>query len=86
MSAGLSAAPSLTKQTMDKATEKITQSEQNTLDRVQQLELPKIVTYKIQTSIKRIPSADLIRELERKGAVGLVTRLKSLQQQQVIKP
>lgn len=55
-------------------------------DRVSRLELPKVVNYKIQTSIKRIPAADLIRELERKGAVGLVTRLKSLQQQQVIKP
>jgi type IV pilus assembly protein PilN len=50
------------------------------------LELPKVVTYQIQTSIKRVPAADLIRELERKGAVGLVTRLKSLQQQQPIKP
>ncbi len=50
------------------------------------LELPKVVSYQIQTSIKRVPAADLIRELERKGAVGLVTRLKSLQQQQAIKP
>ncbi|WP_310483422.1 PilN domain-containing protein [Chamaesiphon sp. VAR_48_metabat_403] len=50
------------------------------------LELPKVVTYQIQTSIKRVPAADLIRELERKGAVGLVTRLRSLQQQQAIKP
>ena len=50
------------------------------------LELPKIVTYNIQTSLKRTPANDLIRELERKGAVGLVTRLRSLQQQQVIKP
>jgi type IV pilus assembly protein PilN len=50
------------------------------------LELPPVVEYKIQTSLKRIPAADLIRELERKGAVGLVARLKSLQQQQVIKP
>ena len=58
----------------------------NVLDKPRQLELPKVVTYKIQTSLKRIPASDLIRELERKGAVGLVTRLKSLQQQQVIKP
>jgi type IV pilus assembly protein PilN len=58
----------------------------NILDKPRQLELPKVVEYKIQTSLKRIPAADLIRELERKGAVGLVTRLKSLQQQQVIKP
>jgi type IV pilus assembly protein PilN len=50
------------------------------------LQMPKLVGYQIQTSLKRVPAADLIRELERKGAVGLVTRLKSLQQQQVIKP
>jgi type IV pilus assembly protein PilN len=50
------------------------------------LELPRAVEYKIQTSLKRIPASDLIRELERKGAVGLVTRLKSIQQQQVVKP
>ena len=52
---------------------------------VKKMELPRVVNYKIQTSIKRVPAADLIRELERKGAVGLVTRLKSLQQQQAIK-
>jgi type IV pilus assembly protein PilN len=50
------------------------------------LELPRAVEYKIQTSLIRVPAADLIRELERKGAVGLVTRLKSIQQQQVVKP
>jgi type IV pilus assembly protein PilN len=56
------------------------------VDKFNRLELPKVVDYKIQTSLKRIPAADLIRELERKGAVGLVTRIRSLQQQQVIKP
>ncbi len=50
------------------------------------LELPKIVEYKIQTSLNRIPANDLIGELERKGAVGLVTRLRTLQQQEVLKP
>jgi type IV pilus assembly protein PilN len=50
------------------------------------LELPKVVQYSIRTSLRRTPAADAIRELERKGAVGLVTRLRSLQQQQVIKP
>ena len=56
------------------------------LEKPARLELPRAVEYKIQTSLKRIPAADLIRELERKGAVGLVTRLKSIQQQQVVKP
>jgi type IV pilus assembly protein PilN len=46
----------------------------------------RLVEYKIQTTLKRIPAADLMRELERKGAVGLVSRLKSLQQQQAVKP
>jgi type IV pilus assembly protein PilN len=55
-------------------------------DKSMRLELPKVVEYKIQTSIKRIPAADLMRELEQKGAVGLVTRLRSIQQQQVTKP
>jgi type IV pilus assembly protein PilN len=55
-------------------------------NKVKKMELPRVVNYKIQTSIKRVPAADLIRELERKGAVGLVARLKSLQQQQAIKP
>ena len=50
------------------------------------VELPKVVAYSIQTSLRRTPANDLIRELERKGAVGLVTRLRSLQQQQVLKP
>jgi type IV pilus assembly protein PilN len=46
----------------------------------------KSVKYTIQTSLKQVPAAELLRELESKGALGLVTRLKSLQQQQVIKP
>jgi type IV pilus assembly protein PilN len=46
----------------------------------------KSVKYVIQTSLKQVPAAEILRELERKGAIGLVTRLKSLQQQQVIKP
>jgi type IV pilus assembly protein PilN len=49
------------------------------------LEVPKVVAYSIQTTIKRVPANALIQELERKGAVGLVTRLRILQQQQVIK-
>jgi type IV pilus assembly protein PilN len=58
----------------------------NDVKKIPDFELPKLVEYKITTSLKRVPSADLMRELERKGAVGLVTRLKTLQQQQGIKP
>ncbi len=46
----------------------------------------KSVRYEIRTSLKQVPAPELLSDLERKGAVGLVTRLKSLQQQQVIKP
>ena len=57
-----------------------------TTENTRHFELPKTVAYTIQTSLKRVPATDLMGELERKGAVGLVTRLRSLQQQQVIKP
>jgi len=50
------------------------------------IELPKVVSYKIQTSLSDVPSSTLIRELERKGAVGLVTRLRTLQSKGVIQP
>lgn len=43
-------------------------------------ELPKIVQYKISTSLNETPATDLLRELDRKGAVGLVTRIRTLQQ------
>jgi type IV pilus assembly protein PilN len=62
---------------------KMTQIEKEAIDRIGRL---KIVNYKIQTTLKRVPSADLIQELERKGAVGLVSRLKSIKQQQPVKP
>ncbi len=46
-------------------------------------ELPKVVTYRIQTSLSDVPAADLLRELDRQGAVGLVTRIRTLQEQGV---
>jgi type IV pilus assembly protein PilN len=61
-------------------------SEQEAVERLARLKMPKIVNYKIQTTLKRVPAADLMQELERKGAVGLVSRLKSLKQQQPTKP
>ncbi len=42
-------------------------------------ELPKMVEYTIQTSLNDVPASELIRELDRKGAVGLVTRIRTLQ-------
>jgi type IV pilus assembly protein PilN len=66
--------------------ELISTAEQKKLDDLKLLKLPKVIEYKIHTSLQHIPSTDLIRELERKGAVGLVTRLRTLQKQQTIKP
>jgi type IV pilus assembly protein PilN len=80
LSAGLGTAGSLTKIEPPKNTQ-----DAGVSNKTSRLELPKIVNYKIQTSLKRIPANDLMRELERKGAVGLVTRLRTLQQQ-AIKP
>ena len=48
--------------------------------------LPKTVDYKIQTSLSDIPASELLRELDRKGAVGLVTRIRTLQEKGVIQP
>jgi type IV pilus assembly protein PilN len=45
-----------------------------------QWELPKVVQFKIQTVLKQLSPEESIRELERKGAVGSVTRMKSLPQ------
>lgn len=51
-----------------------------------QVKLPQVVSYKIQTSLSDVPASDLLRELDRKGAVGLVTRIRTLQQKGVIQP
>ncbi|MEH1845482.1 MAG: PilN domain-containing protein [Nostoc sp.] len=45
---------------------------------------PKVVEYTIQSSMSNIPASELIRELEKKGTVGLVTRIRSMQQIGVI--
>ena len=47
-------------------------------------ELPKSVQFKIQTNLSDIPASELLRELNRKGAVGLVKRIENLQQKGVI--
>jgi type IV pilus assembly protein PilN len=46
--------------------------------------LPKFVKYQIQTTLSDVPASELIRELDRKGAVGLVTRIRTLQEKGVI--
>jgi type IV pilus assembly protein PilN len=81
-----SATPLTTDRSSASSSQIVTPADKSAQEILTRLELPKIVEYKIQTSIKRVPAADLIRELEQKGAVGLVTRLRSIQQQQVTKP
>ena len=43
------------------------------------IEPPKIVKYTIVTNLSDVPASELMRELEQKGTVGLVARIRSLQ-------
>lgn len=45
---------------------------------------PQFVRYTIQSSLSDIAASELLRELERKGALGLVARIRFLQQRGVI--
>lgn len=47
-------------------------------------ELPKSVQFTISTNLSDIPASELLRELDRKGAVGLVTRIRNLQEKGII--
>lgn len=49
-----------------------------------QVKPPQIVRYTIQSSLSDIPASELLRELERKGTLGLVTRIRILQQRGII--
>lgn len=46
---------------------------------------PQVVKYTIQSHLSDIPASELMRELEQKGTVGLVSRIRSLQQKGVLK-
>ncbi|MDJ0674172.1 MAG: PilN domain-containing protein [Calothrix sp. MO_167.B42] len=46
---------------------------------------PDLVKYTIQSAMSNVPASELIRELEQKGTVGLVTRIRNLQQTGVLK-
>ena len=48
--------------------------------------LPPRVKFTLQTALSEVPASELIRELDRKGAVGLVTRIEALKEKGVIKP
>lgn len=46
--------------------------------------LPRQVKFQIQTTLSDVPASELLRELDRKGAAGLVTRIEDLQRKGVI--
>lgn len=45
-----------------------------------------LATYQIQSSISDVPASELLLELNRKGAIGLVTRIQTLKEKGVIQP
>jgi type IV pilus assembly protein PilN len=57
---------------------------QQTVGNQEQPELPRQVQFEIQTALSDVPASELLRELDRKGASGLVTRIETLQQKGVI--
>lgn len=48
--------------------------------------LPKVVAYKIEAGVSNVNASEVIRELNRKGSIGLTTRIEKLQDKEVIKP
>ena len=48
------------------------------------IKLPQVVRYTIQSSLSDAQASELLRELERKGALGLVTRIRTLQKRGII--
>ncbi|HYW18851.1 MAG TPA: PilN domain-containing protein [Nodularia sp. (in: cyanobacteria)] len=49
-----------------------------------EIKLPQVVKYTIKSTVSDVPASELIRELEKKGTVGLVSRIRSMQQIGVI--
>lgn len=45
-----------------------------------------LATYQIQSSISDVPASELLLELNRKGAIGLVTRIQTLKEKGVLQP
>ncbi len=46
--------------------------------------LPRKVKFVLTTALNEVPASDLVRELDRKGAIGLVTRIEALKERGVI--
>ena len=49
-----------------------------------EIKLPQVVKYTIESNVSDVPASELIQELEKKGTVGLVTRIRSMQELGVI--
>lgn len=47
-------------------------------DNNQSIKLPGRITFTVQSKMSEVPTSELLRELDRKGAVGLVTRVEAL--------
>lgn len=65
---------------------KLRDSSQTSLNADRLPTLPRQVEFQIETALSDVPASDLLRELDRKGAVGLVTRIEDLQRKGVIQP
>jgi type IV pilus assembly protein PilN len=50
------------------------------------VKFPQVVEYSIATQLTQLPASQLMGELKSQGAVGLVTRLRTLQQKGAIQP
>ncbi|MBD2021052.1 PilN domain-containing protein, partial [Leptolyngbya sp. FACHB-36] len=46
--------------------------------------LPQRVEFTVRTALNEVPASELVRELNRKGAAGLVTRIEALQRKGVV--
>lgn len=51
-----------------------------------QLELPTVVEYKIEVGVNKTFASQLVRELTRSGAIGLASRIETLQNKGVVVP
>lgn len=49
-----------------------------------EVEFPQVVEYKIEAELSQTPASELLRELEQKGAVGLVNRINTLKEKGLV--
>ncbi len=66
--------------------EDVTQLTQAQLQEDNQPGAKPLATYQIQSSLSDVPASELLRELNRKGATGLVVRIQTLKEKGVLQP